>query len=189
MPELPSAALSRCSEEPERNGKGTGTVRVTMSVEISAPPELVWPYLVEPEKTREWFSVARRSSGVGWTVSAESFEWTSEPGGVGSTFRWSETKEDSLLVLEFVTTEWNPPYVFAFRMTAGDLYKSYEGSWIIERTETGSRFTFYDHVEFRYGPFGKIIGSLGPRTARKTGRAILHNLRRLAEADARAANS
>jgi uncharacterized protein YndB with AHSA1/START domain len=29
-------------------------VLVSMSIDIEAPPEEVWPYLVEPEKTMEW---------------------------------------------------------------------------------------------------------------------------------------
>ena len=160
-------------------------MRVTMSVEIDAPPEVVWPYLVEPAQTRVWFAAARRSTGMSWAVSAESFEWTSQPGGVGSTFRWSEENEGSEIAIDFETTEWDPPRVFGFRKTAGDLYKSYDERWVIEETPTGSRFTFSDHVEFSYGPFGKIAGLFAARTARKTGRAILHNLKRLAEADAR----
>ena len=160
-------------------------MRVSMSVDIDAPPEVVWPYLVEPEKTRAWFAAAR-SSGMSWAVSAESFEWTSEPGGVGSTFHWLERSGDSTLSIDFETTEWDPPYVFGFRMTAGDVYKSYDERWVIEETATGSRFTFNDHVEFRYGPFGKMLGVFAARTARKTGRAILDNLKRLAEADAAA---
>ena len=48
---------------------------VSMSVDINAPPEVVWPYLVEPEKCTRWFTALKK------------FEWTSEQqGGVGSTF-------------------------------------------------------------------------------------------------------
>jgi uncharacterized protein YndB with AHSA1/START domain len=156
-----------------------------MSVEIDAPPEVVWPYLVEPEKTRAWFATAR-NTGIGWTVSAESFEWTSEPGGVGSTFHWFEKTGGSELNINFETTEWTPPYVFGFRMTDGDVYKSYDERWVIDETPTGSRFTFNDHLEFPYGPFGKVFGYFAAKTARKTGRQILDNLKRLAEADAAA---
>jgi uncharacterized protein YndB with AHSA1/START domain len=46
-----------------------------MSVDIQAPPEKVWPYLVEPEKTMQWFTALKV------------FEYTSEQhAGVGSTF-------------------------------------------------------------------------------------------------------
>ena len=159
-------------------------MRVSMSVEIDAPPEVIWPYLVEPEKTRAWFAGAHSSTGMSWAVSAESFEWTSEPGGVGSTFRWFEPSGDSELSIDFETTEWDPPYAFGFRMTSGEVYKSYDERWVIDETPTGSRFTFNDHVEYPYGPLGKVIGIFAARTAKKTGRTILHNLKRLAEADA-----
>ena len=155
-----------------------------MSVEIDAPPEVVWPYLVEPEKTRAWFSGVGSSTGMSWAVSAESFEWTSEPGGIGSTFRWFEKTNGSQLEIHFETTEWDPPFVFGFRMTHGDVYKAYHERWEIEETLTGSRFTFNDHVEFAYGPFGKVMGYFAGKTARKTGRRVLNNLKRLAEADA-----
>jgi uncharacterized protein YndB with AHSA1/START domain len=158
-------------------------MRVSMSIDIAASPEVVWRYLVEPDKTKAWFAGAR-GSGMSWAVSAESFEWTSEPGGVGSTFHWFEETGEGKLSLDFETTEWDPPYVFGFRMTAGDVYKSYEERWVIEETPTGCRFTFNDYVEFPHGLLGKLIGIFAARTARKTGRVILHNLRRLAEADA-----
>ena len=160
---------------------------VSMSVEIDAPPEVVWPYLIEPEKTKAWFAGARRSTGMNWAVSAETFEWTSEPGGVGSTFHWFEETGGPELNIDFETTEWDPPYVFGYRMTDGDVYKSYDERWVIEETPTGSRFTFNDHIEFSYGPWGKLIGYFAAKTARKTGRKILDNLKRLAEADAAAA--
>ena len=162
-------------------------MRVSMSVEIAAPPEVVWPYLTDPAKTRAWFAGTRTSAGMGWAVSAETFHWTSEPGGVGSTFRWCEETGDEQLNIDFETTEWDPPYVFGFRMTGGDLYESYDERWVIEETPFGSRFTFNDHVEFPYGPLGKVIGVFAARTARKTGRGILANLKRLAEAEAAAA--
>ena len=75
-------------------------MRVSMSVEIGAPPEVIWPYLVEPKKTKAWFAGAR-SSGMSWAVSAESFEWTSEPGGVGSTFHWFAENGGSTLNIDF----------------------------------------------------------------------------------------
>jgi hypothetical protein len=46
---------------------------VTMSVDIEAPPEKVWPYLVEPEKCMQWFTALKI------------FKYTSEEqGGVGA---------------------------------------------------------------------------------------------------------
>ena len=145
---------------------------VRMSVDIDAPPEKVWPYLVEPEKAKQWFTALKI------------FDWTSDPpGGVGSTFYWKEEVGSTIYNLNFETTEWVENEVFGYRMTSGDFFKSYEERWEIERTPTGSRFSFNDHIEFPYGPFGKIIGFFASRGARETGAKILPILKQLAEAD------
>jgi len=145
---------------------------VRMSVDIDAPPEKVWPYLVEPEKAKQWFTVLKI------------FDWTSDPpGGVGSTFYWKEEVGTTIYNLHFETTEWVENEVFGYRMTSGDFFKSYEERWEIEKTPTGSRFSFNDQIEFPYGPIGKIIGFFASRGARKTGAEILPVLKQLAEAD------
>ena len=41
-------------------------MRVQMGVDIEAPPEQVWPFLVEPAKTMAWYTML------------EKFEYTSE---------------------------------------------------------------------------------------------------------------
>jgi uncharacterized protein YndB with AHSA1/START domain len=143
-----------------------------MSVDIDAPPEKVWPYLVEPEKAKQWFTALKV------------FDWTSvPPGGVGSTFYWVEEVGNNIYKLHFETTEWVENEVFGYRMTSGDFFKSYDERREIERTPTGSRFSFNDHIEFPYGPFGKIIGFFASRGARETGAKILPTLKQLAEAD------
>lgn len=143
---------------------------VRMSVEIGAPPEKVWPYLVVPGKTMKWFTHLKK------------FEYTGEKqGGAGSTFYWEEEAGGKLYKLHFITTEWIENRVFAYRMTSGDFFKSYNERWEIEATSMGSRFTFNDYIEFPYGPVGKIIGWFAARNARKSGREILENLKKLAE--------
>ena len=144
---------------------------VSMSVDIKAPPEKVWPYLVEPEKCKQWFTALKI------------FEYTSEAhGGVGSTFYWKEEASGRIFDLNFVTTEWIENEVFGYRMTSGDFFKSYDERWEIEKTSDGCRFTFNDHIEFPYGPIGKIIGYFAAQDSRKTGVDILANLKRLSEA-------
>ena len=143
---------------------------VSMSVDLEAPPERVWPYLVEPDKTMAWFTAVKK------------FDWTSEPGGVGSTFYWLEEAAGREYNIYFETTEWEPNHVFGYRMTEGDFFKSYDERWVIDETPDGSRFTFNDHIEFPYGPIGKIIGWFAARNARAEGAKILENLKRLVEA-------
>ena len=144
---------------------------VSMSVDIKAPPEKVWPYLVEPEKTMQWFTALKK------------FEYTSETHrGVGSAFYWLEEASGRTYNIYFETTEWVENEVFGYRMTKGDFFKSYDERWQIDATADGCRFTFNDHIEFPYGPVGKIIGYFAARGAQKTGTEILANLKRLAEA-------
>ncbi len=144
---------------------------VSMSVDIQAPPEKVWPYLVEPEKTMQWFTALKV------------FEYTSKQhAGVGSTFYWKEEASGRTYNLYFETTEWVENEVFAYRMTSGDFFKSYDERWEIVATADGCRFTFNDHIEFPYGPIGKIIGWFAARGAQDTGTEILTNLKHLAEA-------
>lgn len=147
---------------------------VSQSVDIAAPPGIVWTYLVEPEKTKAWFTALKE------------YDWTSDRGGVGSTFHWYEEAGGRTYNIDFETTEWDPPNVFGYRMTKGDFFKSYDERWVVEETPTGSRFTFNDHIEFPYGPIGKLIGVFAARTARATGAEILANLKRLAEEEAAA---
>lgn len=64
-------------------------------------------------------------------------------------------------------------------------FKSYDERWEIDKTPDSCRFTFNDHIEFHYGPIGKLIGYFAARGARETGSKILDNLKRLAEADAK----
>ncbi len=143
---------------------------VRMSVDIDAPPERVWPFLVEPEKAKRWFTALKK------------FEWTSEEHeGVGSTFFWEEEANNRFYNLYFETTEWAENRVFGYRMTSGDFFKSYDERWEIDPTPNGSRFTFNDHIEFPYGPFGKIIGWIAAKGAKETGAEVLSNLKRLAE--------
>ena len=142
-----------------------------MSVDIEAPPERVWQFLVEPERAKAWFHAL------------DEYTWTSEPSGVGSTFHWLETSGGRQYSIDFRTTEWEPPHVFGFTMVSGDFFKSYDERWEIEATEHGSRFTFNDRIEFPYGPLGSIIGWFAARQAQETGKEALAELKRLVEAD------
>ena len=143
---------------------------VSMSIDIGAPPEEVWPYLVEPDKTMEWFTALKR------------FDWTSEPGGVGSTFYWLEEASGRQFNINFETTEWEPNRVFGYRITEGYFFKSYDERWTIDEIPGGCRFTFNDHIVFPYGPIGRIIGFFAARSAATEGAEIRENLKRIVEA-------
>jgi uncharacterized protein YndB with AHSA1/START domain len=144
-----------------------------MSVDIEAPPENVWPYLVEPEKAMEWYT------------SLKSFEYADGERGPDSKFYWEEDVRGKIYSNHFQTTEWVEDRVFAFEATSGNFFKTYTERWAIEPIPTGSRFSFDGNLEFPYGPFGKIMGWVGSMMAKKSNQEILANLKRLAEEDAR----
>jgi len=145
-------------------------MRVQGSIEIAAPPEKVWPYLVNPEKTMQWFT------------SLKKFDYTSQQHGVGTTFYWEEQSGKRVYKLNFVTTEWVENQVFGYKMTSGDFFKGYTERWTIEPTPSGSRFSYNDQIEFPWGIFGKIIGFFAKRNSMAIGKKINANLKSLAEA-------
>jgi uncharacterized protein YndB with AHSA1/START domain len=147
-------------------------MHVQMAVDIEAAPDKVWPYLVEPDKAMEWYTMLKK------------FEYTNDEPGPDSTFYWEEEVRGKIYSNHFRTTEWVENRVFAYEMTSGNFFKSYTERWGIEETPTGSRFSFNDTLEFPYGPFGKIMGWFGERMAKKSSQEILQNLKRLAEASA-----
>lgn len=117
-----------------------------------------------------------------WFTMLKKFQYTGERTGAKPTFYWEEEVRGKLYKTHFVTTELVENKVFAFRMTSGNYFKSYESRWELEDTPTGCRFSFDDHIEFPYGPFGKIMGWFGERMSKKSGQEILANIKRLAAA-------
>jgi uncharacterized protein YndB with AHSA1/START domain len=149
-------------------------MRVHLGVDIEAPPETVWSYLVEPEKAMQWYDML------------EVFEYTTEERGPGSTFYWEEEVRGKIYWNHFRTTEWVPNRVFAYEMTESSFFKGYTERWAIEPTATGCRFSFDDSLIFPYGPWGRVMGWFGEKMAKKSSQQILENLKRLAEAEAAA---
>jgi len=145
-------------------------MKIHGSIEIKAPPEKIWPYLVEPKKTKQWFT------------NIEEFEYTKDENkSVGTTFYWKERSGDRIFNLNFEVTEWIENQVFGFKMTSGDFFKSYTERWVLQPTPNGSRFSFNDHIEFPWGAFGKLIGVIAKRRSKADGQTILLNLKKLVE--------
>jgi uncharacterized protein YndB with AHSA1/START domain len=152
-------------------------MRMHMGIDIEAPPEIVWPYLVEPEKAMSWYTML--------TV----FDWTDEDRGPGATFYWEEEVRGKTYWNHFRTTEWEPNRVFGWEMTESSFFKGYTERWSIEPTVAGCRFSFDDNLVFPYGVWGKVMGFFGEKMARKSSQQILENIKRLAEAEARVADT
>ena len=146
-------------------------MKIQRSVDIEAPPEKVWPLLVEPEKILKWFNLLQK------------FEYTGDKrGGVGTTFYYEEKSSGQLMKLNYVVTEWEENKKLAFGVTSGSLKKD-DQVWSIEATPAGSRFTMFEDLEMPMGIIGKIIGALfGGMMIGKNIEKILGNLKKLAEA-------
>lgn len=146
-------------------------MRVQRSIEIAAPPEKIWPFLVEPEKILKW------------CITLEKFEYTSEQrSGVGTPFYFEEKAAGRVMKLNFVVTEWVENERLAFSMTSGNFVKGYEQRWTVESIPSGSRFTFMEKVELPYGIIGKILGLFARGRSEATVREMLAKLKSLAEA-------
>ena len=146
-------------------------MRLQRSIEIAAPPEKIWPFLVEPEKILKWFTLLQK------------FEYTGEQrSGVGTPFYYEEKSAGRVMKLNYVVTEWVENERLAFIMTSGPLGKD-DQIWSIESTPSGSRFTLTEDVEMPWGIIGKIMGALfAGRMIGKNLEEILANLKSLAEA-------
>ncbi len=146
-------------------------MRVERSIAIAAPPEKIWPFLVEPEKIMEWFNLLRR------------FEYTGEQkSGVGTPFYYEEKSGPQLMKLHYVVTEWVENERLAFVMTSGPAKRD-DQVWSIEATPSGSRFTLTEDYEMSWGVIGRLMEKLFVgRIIGKHLEEILANLKSLAEA-------
>ena len=146
-------------------------MKVQKSIEIAAPPEKIWPFLVEPEKILKWCSTFIK------------FEYTGQQrSGVDTPFYLEEKAGGPLMKLNFRITEWVENERVAFSMISGNFVKGYEQSWTVEATPSGSRFTFMEEVKLPYGIIGKIMGLFAQRGSEATVGKMLPKLKSLAEA-------
>jgi len=146
-------------------------MRVQRSIEIAAPPEKIWPFLIEPEKIMKWFNLLQK------------FEYTSDKrSGAGTPFYYEEKSGGRLMKLNFVVTEWVENERLAFRMTSGNFLKSYEQRWTIEATPPGSWFTYMEDIKLPYGIIGKILGLFAWFSSQATVKKMVGKLKSLTEA-------
>jgi uncharacterized protein YndB with AHSA1/START domain len=146
-------------------------MQVRQSVEIAAPPERVWPLLVEPDNVLKWYPTLRR------------FEYEDAgQRGQGARVYLEEKASGMLMKLHFVVTDWVENQTVSLHMVSGTGVKGYDQSWRVERLPTGSRFTFEEHVELPYGVLGSLIGKVGQRSSESHVKEMLAELKVLAEA-------
>ncbi|HUU63886.1 MAG TPA: SRPBCC family protein [Dehalococcoidia bacterium] len=145
-------------------------MKVQKSIEIAAPPEKVWPFLVEPKKILKW------------CITFKKFEYTGKQrSGVGTALYVEEKAGGPLMKLNFAVTEWVENKKLAFNMTSGNFVKGYEQTWTVDATPPGSRFTFMEQVKLPYGVIGKVMELFARRSSEATVREMLAKLKSLVE--------
>lgn len=147
-------------------------MRVEESIEIDAPPEKIWPFIVEPEKVVKWSNFIK-------------FEYTSEQHSGPSTKIYIEEKASPmpLMKLCFTVTEWVENQKLASKLNSGPrIFKECEAKWLVVTIPSGSRVTYIEFVEFSLGIVGKLLGLIGQRSSKTNTRKTLSRLKSLVEA-------
>ncbi len=145
-------------------------MKLQRSIEIAAPPEKIWPFLVEPEKIMKWFTFLRK------------FEYTSKQhSGVGTTFYYEEKSGPQLMKLNYVVTEWVENKKLAFKLNSGPLKKD-DQVWSLEAIPSGTRFTMTEDAEMPWGIIGKVLDVLLSGMIGKNIEKILSNLNNVLKA-------
>ena len=120
--------------------------RAEKSVEITAPPRKIWPFIVEVDKIVQWETVTR-------------FEFTGERiDELGTTFYIVDQAADELEKICCVVTECVQDEKFAFAYTQKDIRD--ELTYNIESTEMGSRVKIIFSRSLTWTVIGKIVGVL-----------------------------
>jgi hypothetical protein len=138
----------------------TGTVREV--VDVDAPPELVWSYVVDWPRQSEWIPATRvwgvaEGAGVGAQVEA----WT----GFGR-FGYLDT---------MTITAWDPPRRCEVLHT-GRLLRGEGGFVVVPRGAAGSRFEWWERFAL---PGGRLGGLAWPAARPAVRMGIRTALRRL----------
>jgi len=146
-------------------------MRVESFVDIAAPPEKVWAFLIEPEKILRWCITFRKYEYPG-----------KQHSGVGTPLYIEEKVSPMpLMRLNFKVTEWVENKKLAFSLTSGNLIKGYDQSWTLEAIPSGSRFTFSENFSMPFGVVGKLMGAVGRNSSEGHVREMLSKLKDLVE--------
>jgi len=145
-------------------------MKIEKSVDIAAPPQKIWPYLIEPDKMVQWCITFRKCEFTGEQHSGE-----------GTRYYVEEKAGGPLMKIHFMVTKWTENQKLAFKMTSGNFVKGYELRWMIEPLAAGSRFHFAEDFTMPWGIIGRLIGFVGRSSSEKHVTEMLDKLKNLAE--------
>jgi uncharacterized protein YndB with AHSA1/START domain len=133
---------------------GGAQMKVEKTIQISAAPEKVWPFLVEPEKIVQWFDSFKKC------------EITSDQhSGPGTTYYVEEKVPGPLRKISFKATAWEEGEKLTLKMVSGVNVSDYEIRFKLADSQAGTVFDFKEEVGMPFGPLGKLLGALGQKTA------------------------
>jgi len=141
------------------------------SIEITAPPERIWQFFVEPEKVLKWSITFRKFDYVG-----------EQREGVGTQLNIEEKAGGPLMKMKFEIADWVENEKLILKMISGAPLKAYEQRWMLEPTENGSIFTFMEEIVMPFGILGKLLEKVGRGSSEKFIKVMLAKLKVLAEA-------
>lgn len=145
-------------------------MKVERSIEISASPQTIWPFLTDPGKIILWFDTFQKCEYSGKTLN-----------GLGAAYYVEEKVPGPLRKVNFEAITWDEYERLILRMTSGKNVNSYEIHWSLKPGESGTTFHFIEEVGMPFGPVGKILGKLGQRTANGMVEGMLVKLKDLSE--------
>jgi uncharacterized protein YndB with AHSA1/START domain len=145
-------------------------VNVQGSIDIAAPPEKIWPFLMQPNNILKWCTTYQKCEYLGQQQS-----------GVGTSYYIEEKASGPLMKLNFEASEWVENQKLALKMTSGNFVKAYDQYLTIESIPSGSRFNFVEDVTMPWGVLGKLIGFMGRSSSEKHVKEMLIKLKSLAE--------
>ena len=141
-------------------------MKLRRSIIIKATGEEIWPFLVEPEKIIKWCTPINVISHT-----------SQQHSGLRTTFYFEEKAVGRMMKLHFVVTEWVLNRSVAFKMTSGNVVKSYNQRYTIETIPSGSRCTCFEEVTLPYGILGKFAGLFRRFTSNRLLDRMLLNLK------------
>jgi carbon monoxide dehydrogenase subunit G len=145
-------------------------MKVEQSINISAAPEKIWPFLTDPAKLPMWFDTFKQCRFSGDTST-----------GVGTTYYIEEKVPGPLRKIDFKATVWDEPNNLCLKMTSGKNVTDYRIHFRLEPTPGGTLFYFKEEIGMPFGIIGRLLGVLGQKTAEKMVGCMLQELKALAE--------
>jgi len=145
-------------------------MKVEKTIGISVTPEIIWPFLVDPQKILMWFDSFKKC------------EYVNEKHiGAGTAYYVEEKVPGPLRKINFEAISWIENESLTLEMTSGKNVNSYEIQWNLKPTQSGTSFHFVEDIGMPFGFIGKILGVLGQSTADKMVEGMLIKLKNLSE--------